>query len=232
MNVAVPTFDALALAAFVVGLVAMLSVPVRPDGSLNNIAKYCFSLALAVFVFAMFSNVLEHAGITAALDPAEDYIEVLFPSLVLYGAYAAHVRQRELELLSAQRAALSSQQMMLGIMDTAPAGILVLDPSGRITFANEAAKEIFDLAENTGGSYSTPGWSISVGSGPPSDTFAGLAGSNAAREPVPVSIRWPTGWEVEIMVRTETLVGPDGNAGGLVASFLPPTGFLTGGHSS
>lgn len=229
MNVAVPVFDILALASFVTGLVIVLSIPTSAETPLSTTAKTCFALAFAVYVFAMFSNTLEHAGITTVLDPPEDYIEILFPSLVLYGAYAVHVRNREMDLLSSQRAALSSQQMLLGIMDTAPAGILVLDPSGRITFANEAAKEILDLAESTGGSYSTPGWSIRVGAQPPGTAFAELTQVEAGHAPVPVSITWPTGWHVELMVRTERITGANGLPGGVVASFLPPDGMRASG---
>lgn len=222
MNTAVPVIDALALIAFGAALVMILSVRITPDGPLSVVSKTCAALGLAVYAFAAFSNVLEHSGVTAALDPIEDYLEILFPILVLYGVYAVHVRGRERELMSAQRAALRSQDMLLGIMDSTPAGILLLDSSGRVSFANEAAKRVLDIAEDAEGGFSDPGWTISVNGSPAGPTFAALLDTRVETEPVAARVEWPSGWRVDLDIRTETLADAAGHRGGLVATFLPP----------
>lgn len=226
MSAVVPIIDALALVAFCAALGMFLSARVDASGPLGSVAKTCAVLALGVYSFAAFSNVLEHSGVTAALDPLEDYLEITFPILVLYGVYAVHVRGREQELLSAQRAALRSQDMLLGIMDSTPAGILLLDSSGRISFANEAAKQVLDLSEDDDGRFSDPGWTIAVNGSPAGSTFAALLDVDALSEPVSVRIEWRSGWRIDLDVRTERLADAAGPKGGLVATFLPPEGLL------
>lgn len=225
MNVAIPAMDALSLVAFCLALVLTLKIPLSEHSAINVVSKACMSLAMAVYVFAMASNVLEHARITSMLDPVEDYLEILFPLLIVYALYAAYVHQRELELVASQRAALRSQEMLLGIMDSAPAGILVLDSTARITFANEAARGILDLGESDGGTtLATPGWSVRVGSQESAPDFSGLVKSYVGAEGVPVAVEWPGGWRVDMTFHTEALKDDAGGVGGLVASFLPPDG--------
>jgi len=223
MSWLVPFIDAMALVAFVVAAVLLSRIPIRTEGLTSWIAKSCLVGAMAVYVFAMLSNVLEHSGVTAALDAAEDYLEVLFPALIVYGGYALHVRQRENELKSAQRAALRSQEMMLGILDAAPAGIIVLDDAGRITFANETAKEALDVSDDEG-IVSTPGWGVRICGGPAAPDFAGLVTAEHGHLGVQVTVEWPNGWLVDFTMRTEELRDEHGRFGGMVATFLPQAG--------
>lgn len=229
MAVLVPLADALGLVAFSAALIVALSLPVSEDTLISPAGKTCMVAALSVYSFGMFSNVLEHAGITSALDPIEDNAEVLFPVLVLYTLYATHVRQRELELRAAQRAALRAQEMVLGIIDAAPAGIVVLDGAGKVTFANETAKMVLDLSEGEAGGFVHPDWSVVVGPGPPAPDFRGLVAC-AGGHPVPVSVVWPRGWRVELEIGTEPLVDATGATGGVVATFVPPEGMR--GHGA
>ncbi|MDZ4170150.1 MAG: PAS domain-containing protein [Coriobacteriia bacterium] len=224
MSVLVPAVDAAALVAFVVAVWLLARVPSRGRGTLSGVAKACLMGALLVYAFAMFSNVLEHAGVTDALDAAEDYVEMLFPPLIVYAAYALYVRQRENELLSAQRAAARSQALALGILDAAPAGIIVLDDVGRITFANETAREVLDLTETDSGEVQTPGWSVRVAGGPSSLDFAGLVVAEHGLKGIPVTVKWQNGWRVELTVRTDRLIDESGRFGGLVGTFMPETG--------
>lgn len=223
MDVLVPLADALGLVAFSAALIVAILLPVSEDSPISPASKLCMIAALSVYVFVMFSNVLEHAGITSALDLVEDYAEVLFPVLVLYTLYATHARQRELELRASQRAAKRAQEMVLGIIDAAPAGIVMLDAAGKVTFANETAKSVLDLTEGESGGFEHAEWSIIVGSEPPASDFRALV-SSAQGRPTPVSVVWPSGWRIEIEMMTEPLVDAMGRTGGVVATFLPPEG--------
>ncbi len=223
MNVAVLLVDVAAFGAFAFAALLLVTAKSGEVCPLSPIAKLCLTGALAVYVFAMLSNTLEHAGLTPALDVAEDYLEIMFPALFIYGGHAIHMHERESELRSAQRAALRSQEMLLGIIDAAPAGIIVLDAAGRITFANETAKEALDLTEEEG-TIRTPGWSVRVGDGPAGPDFAGLVAAEHGRRGIPVVLEWPNGWRVELVVRTEELHDERGRFGGMVATFLPQVG--------
>lgn len=222
MNVAVPLVDLAGLVAFTVAGLFLLRTSSHGESPTSQIAKYCLVAATAVYTFAMFSNVLEHIGLTAVLDAAEDYLEILFPAFFVYGGYALYARQRENELRSAQRVAVRSQEMMLGILDAAPAGIIVLDAAGRITFANETAKQTLDLTD-VDGVVHTPGWSVRVAESPAAPDFAGLITSPHGHRGLPVVVEWPDGWRVELTVQTEQLGDEQGRLGGMVATFLPPS---------
>ncbi len=228
MNVAVPLIDLAGFVVFAIAGIFLLRTSSHGESPTSSIAKYCFFGATAVYTFAMFSNVLEHAGLTAALDAAEDYLEILFPAFFVYGGYALYARQRENELRSAQRVAVRSREMMLGILDAAPAGIIVLDAAGRITFANETAKQTLDLTD-VDGVVHTPGWSVRVAESPAAPDFAGLITSPLGHRGLPVVVEWPDGWRVELTVQTEQLSDEQGRLGGMVATFLPPSGSRSNG---
>lgn len=224
MNVIIPVVDVIAFVAFALAFGLVMTVRSDADGPISGVAKMCMLGMLAVYVFAMGSNVLEHAGITAVLDPVEDSLEILFPPLGLYAAYALYVRQRERELLASQRVSQRSQEMVLGILDSTPAGIIVLDGSGRITFANQEAKAVLDLVEDEVGTFTTPGWLVHVAGGSGERDFSALLRAVHGHSGVPVAVEWPNGWRVDVSVRTEQLCDSAGRVGGMVATFLPPVG--------
>jgi PAS domain-containing protein len=223
MSVVVPIIDFAALMTFVAAAALLLTVSSDESSPLSDVAKWCIFAAMLVYAFAMGSNVLEHSGVTAALDPIEDYMEMLFPPLVLYGAYAVYFRQREHELLASQHATQASQQMMLTILDAAPAGILVLDSTGHLTFANDEAKDVLGLTEDDHGVLTTPGWTVRVADEVAAD-FAPLLHSSFGSHGVPVLIEWPQGAHARLSVRTEMLRDPAGDISGLVAAFIRPPG--------
>ena len=91
-------FDIVSCIAFSAAFVAILMVPLGEYGSHARVVRTFFALAIAVYVLVGVSNILEHAGITAALDAYEDYAEVLFVPLVAYALFASSTAMRENDL--------------------------------------------------------------------------------------------------------------------------------------
>jgi PAS domain S-box-containing protein len=56
-------------------------------------SKLFFGLSMSVYVFVGFSNVLEHSGVTGALDSYEDYAENLFLPFFLFFLFSMRSRQ-------------------------------------------------------------------------------------------------------------------------------------------
>lgn len=59
-----------------------------------------------------------------------------------YGLYLMWTDQQFEALAAAQRVAKASHDMLLGVVDTSPIGIVVVDPAGDITFANAYADSV------------------------------------------------------------------------------------------
>lgn len=229
MSAAVATIDALALIAFSIALWMVLASSTKGEGPVGVAGKYCMAVAMAIYVLAMASNVLEHAGITSLFDQFEDYGEILFPPFVLYTAWMLFVRMREIDLVASQRAALRAQAMTLDILDSTPAGIMVLDASGRVTFANETARAVLELDETGSGDMVNPGWTVSTAGGDGSRDFSVLLGQEPGERGIPVRVEWPSGWRLDLDVKVERMGDSSGRLGGMVATFLPPEGLIRGG---
>ena len=123
--------------------------------------RVVFVGAMSLYAFVGVSNVLEHAGITAFFDLYEDFAEILFvPAL----AYVASTMYQNQQIDSQQKAARVMRQqndLLLNIVDTVPGGILVVGPTGAVTFANEGAERLLGMTSDSGGSVSiTPSWTL------------------------------------------------------------------------
>lgn len=145
--------NAVVFVAFTAASIGALTTPVRPNGMGARGVNALFAGAMAVFAFVGLSHVLQHAGITSALDTYENYMKVLFFPLL---GYAAHALSQHEQLRETQRHALvlsAEHEMLMRIVDTTPTALLVLDGTGRIEFANERARLLLELKddENTGG---------------------------------------------------------------------------------
>ncbi len=69
---------------------------------LDTRSKVFIQIAIVLLFLIMFSNFLEHAGITDRYDSMEDYLEILFVPLIVFGlySYTLHTqieRRREIE---------------------------------------------------------------------------------------------------------------------------------------
>lgn len=223
MNAVIGAVDFIGLLAFLGAFVALTMTMLQsPSDLAGRASAYCLLAAFGVYVIAMGSNVLEHLSLTAALDPIEDYLEILFPPLVLYSQFSRLMMVKGREKSAAQRAAQASQEMLMAILESTPAGILLLDQRGHISFANAAAKEVLDITENESGQLATPGWQVRVNGADPSSDFSPLLSVPVDKNGIPVDVEWPTGWRVSLTIQTQTTGPSQGRPGGMVAAFLPP----------
>lgn len=220
MTAIVELSDLAALLAFLAGFVMTLRMPRLPDGSVNA-PKMLLASATGVYVLVMFSNVLEHAGITRALDAVEDYLEILFIPLLVYAVYAMFMRRQLIEAQRTARQLERSHEFTQSIVDTVPAGILILDTLGRITFSNEGARETLGLEDPDGsGLLRSPGALVRGLSeeGDPAD-FSALVGDVELRN-TPVTVDWPNGRRVRLVLSTVPMYDEAERLAAVLASFI------------
>lgn len=153
INLFLVVTSAVVFISFTAAAIGALTTPVGSRGIGSRSVNLLFAGAMAVFAFVGLSHVLQHAGITAALDTYENYLKVLFFPLL---GYAAHALATQEQLRETERHALvlaAEHEMLMRIVDTTPTALLVLDDGGRIEFANERARTLLRLEddENTGG---------------------------------------------------------------------------------
>lgn len=131
--------DSIALLCFGLGLVLLLLAPARAR-SVGASFKYSLAVAIALLVFVSLSNVLEHAGITTALDAYEDYAEVLFVPLAAYILFSRSTTEQLAAAEAAEEQTRREHALLMSVVDTAPASIMVADAEGNVWFANDEAR--------------------------------------------------------------------------------------------
>ena len=128
-------------------LAALLFIVMIPKGarSVGPSFKHALLAALGLYLFVGISNVFEHMGVTSALDVYEDYAEVLFVPLVAYILYSRSTSEQLEAALEAEERIRTEHELLMGIVDTTPAGILVVDDEGYVSFANDVARRMVAL---------------------------------------------------------------------------------------
>lgn len=145
--------DAFALVGFTVASIAAVLMPLPEVGPRHaRVIRGLLLGALGIYVFTAFSNVLEHGGITAALDPYQDYIEILAFPLVAYALHEARVAGETARRERAERRLQEEHALLSTVMRVSPVGAMIVDAEGRVRFANEAAREMLRLREAGDGS--------------------------------------------------------------------------------
>jgi PAS domain S-box-containing protein len=145
---AVALLDATALAFLAVAFVLLAATPLREDGISRGL-KYPLLIGLGLLAFVSLSNVLEHAGITQMLDEYEDYAEVLFVPLVAYLLYSRSSAEQLRMAEHAERETRREHGLLMGVVETTPAGIVVADTGGTVVFANDEARHVLGLSAET-----------------------------------------------------------------------------------
>lgn len=138
----VPVADLLAAVAYAAGLVFVAAIARR--GRLDRVSTGLLAGLMVMGLFVGTSNGLEHAGLTAALDVYEDYMEVLFVPFFLYFAYSA-LTARELARRKAAEADLSSSNRALRVIRDC------LQAMARARSERELALAVCDVLVEVGG---------------------------------------------------------------------------------
>jgi PAS domain-containing protein len=210
--------DLLGLLTFSAALVVVVSIPIRAGRAPAPVSKWLLAAGIVLYVLVTASDVAAHIRITELGNSVEDYLETLFPLVALGVAVCAIGYEHEQAVARTRKALSQSHDLMMDIVDGAPAGIMFLDTAGHISFANDAAKEILDLVEDDdSGAITGPGWVVQgvKGSGP------GDLTSLLSIEPYdnrPVSLEWPNGWFVSLRVSGRPLSDQRQRVGGIVVT--------------
>jgi len=148
MEPLVVAFDVLCTIGFGVATVSALRWPLRPGRGLEFGTKFAAVTMLALYLFVSISNVLEHAGITAAFDKLEDYAEVLFVPLIAYVALSSASANRLRRSQRMQEQLRAEHDFSTTVMNATPAGIVLVDSTGHVMFGNERARKLLgEVAE-------------------------------------------------------------------------------------
>jgi len=218
-------FDVISSVAFLAAFVAVLLVPFDEFRSHAKVVRLFLALAIAVYAFVGVANILEHAGISVALDPYEDYAEVLFVPLVAYALIATSTAQRENELRRASELVLAEHSLLTGIVETSPGGIMLVASSGEVAFANDRAKDLLGIRSDPAtGALSLPAdlicTSTVAANARPLDLLRLAAGEVFDSA---VCIVETDGRRVALSVSANPLASPDGPTQGSVVAFVDVT---------
>ena len=215
--------DLVAVLGFATALVFLFLVPTRRGPSGNAVAKWVLAGAFGLYVLVEASVVLAKLGLPHMSDLLEDNFEVIFPLFALGAVFAAYNAQQLADSNRARRALTQQHDLMMDIVDAAPAGIVVLGPGGTVTFANGAAKDVLALREDLDtGALAGPGW---VADGSPGASAGDLRVLLATEqyEGRPLMLRWPDGRTVHLRASGRPMLDARGELGGIVVAFERPS---------
>jgi len=217
--------DILPLIGFSLALILILMIPVRAGGAFSLAAKVFFASSVASYLVSTIASILNHFDLLpAALDPVITSIEVMMFPLVLFGVYAVYSGQQLNDSIAARHEVVRASEMLESVMDTTPAGVVVLDSAGAITFANPEARRLLDMEDDVEPQTVDPKWSVHVGDVPDDpdrrrNDFRELVNPERMLN-LQVSVSWPNGWRRRLVVNTTPLENDLGALTGVVVAFV------------
>jgi signal transduction histidine kinase len=147
---AVAAADVVSTLAFGLALLFAVLIPVPADRPYLRPIKAFMTLAMGLYLFVGVSNVLEWGGITPALDVYEDYAEVLFVPALAYVLFSLASAQQFESTRRTEQLVRSEQELLSSVVAASPAGIMVVQPDGSVTIANEVAQKVLGLGPENG----------------------------------------------------------------------------------
>lgn len=217
--------DVVPLLGYSAALVAILMLPVRRGGTFNFAAKGFFATSVVCYLAPTITSILDHVGgFPTPLQPVVTSIELLWVPLILFGVYAVYSNQQLNDSVAARHEVVRAGEMLESVMDTAPAGVVVLDDAGAITFANPEARRLLDMEQGSVDRSPDPAWSVAVGDDPEAmserrSDFRELLGPDPVLN-ASVVVSWPNGWRRRLVVNTAPFVDEAGGVTGAVAAFV------------
>jgi PAS domain-containing protein len=218
------TEDIVPLLGFLAAMVAVLMVPVRPGGVFSRAAKVFFFVSILCYFISAFASILGHFTVLpAGIKSVMPMIELLWVPFILFGVYALYSHQQLNDSNDVRHEVARASRMLESVMDTAPAGIVVLDDAGRITFANPEARRLLDIETEDVAHMDEAEWSVRVGDDVADATarhdFRDLLGPDPLQN-APVSVSWPNGWRRRLLVNTTPIADDPGAASAVVVAFV------------
>ncbi|HEX9092565.1 MAG TPA: PAS domain-containing protein [Coriobacteriia bacterium] len=216
--------DVIALIAFAAAIPVVFSIPGDRRSPFSAGAKLFVAGGVVAHAVVMLGDILVSQGVASLLEPIEGAVELLWVPLIAFAVYSLYSRQQMLDATTAQHGALRANEMLETIVDTAPAGIVLLDGSGALTFANQAARHLLDLEKDgTAAEGATLGFTVTLdpaageGSRLPGMRALIASGKLAGAEAL---VEWPNGWRRRLSVNTAPETDADGCVTGVVVAFV------------
>jgi PAS domain-containing protein len=220
----IATIDLIAMAAFGTAVAMSVLAIVRSPRDPSRRARWFFTAAVGLYAIVSLSNVLEHLDVTQALDPIEDYLEILFVPLILYVAHTWRTDQDRRRLEGAYAMLEGQHHLLETVIDASPTALVVTDLDGRVTFSNENARELLELEEpNAAMGLVSPAWRLfDLRFDPPHMSSPGMfalqAQSLEIEVDIPASLVWPDGRKNHLRVNAAPMSGT-GTVAGYVYAF-------------
>lgn len=212
--------DILALVLFAVATVVIVSIPSGGNSPFSVGAKSFLLAAVAANTLVTIGSALRPTNVFPLLHDAQGGLELLWVPFSAFMAYSLYTRQQVLEVETLRRSAVQANEMLESIMHTTQTGIVVLDPTGAITFANGAARQLLDLEEAAGvGGWISISTGLDVGMESERKDFAALCTERKLSN-VTLTVTWPNGWRRRLLVNTEPALREDGRLVEVVAAFV------------
>jgi PAS domain-containing protein len=218
MNTLLVVSDAVSMLAFIAA--ALVAAFARFESPLiTRAVRWSFVVAMSLYGLTGISNMLEHAHITAYFDVYEDYAELLFIPALAFMANAILQNWQFENVTQSARSTRQQNDLLLNIVDTVPGGVLVVDPTGAVVFANEGAERILGMKSDSFGSLRvTPSWRLSDPmTGRPVTLEQIASGSRIVR--MPLRATWPDGRSASLVFSATPMNVQDGALGGSVIGF-------------
>jgi len=222
------TEDIIPLLGFTAALIAVLLIPVRQGGLFSRAAKLFFVASIMCYFISSGASILGHFNLVSAeVNSVMPLVEVLWVPFILFGVYALYSNQQLHDSVAARHEVLQAGAMLESVMDTAPAGVVVLDAKGAITFANPEARRLLDMDDAATRERDGLKWSVYIGDQDafdprremPSD-FGGLLRAEPMRNES-VTVSWPNGWRRSLQVNTTPFRDAEsGEVTGAVVAFV------------
>jgi PAS domain-containing protein len=209
--------------AAAIGIIAL--IPIGGGSIFSQGAKSFCIAACSIYMVVAATELLASRGAPSFVHTIEESLELMFIPTVLFAVYSLLARQKIIDARRAHDELLRQSDMMIRIVESTPAGTMVLDAEGAIAFANQAARELLDLEDfeapikgagpawtikmdlnRTGVLTEVRDWSVLVVPEPLTD--------------VNVIVEWPNGWRRRLQLSSAPTWSPDGRLDGVVASFV------------
>ncbi len=216
--------DLVAFAAFLATIATLVTIPSQPGSAYSAGAKVFSVAACAVYAEVTFSDVFGRFGAFQALHAVEAEFELLWAPFVLFAIYSLYARQQLNDAHASRVEALQAGEMTRRIVQTMPAGIVMIDDVGGLTFSNQTARELLDLEQDDDHEGHLPTWTLRVSvhghsSSEPIPGFRALLRSEPLSGATVIA-EWPTGWRRRLSVNTAPVLDPDGRLTSVVAAFV------------
>jgi PAS domain-containing protein len=217
--------DLVIVGALVAAVGILISTPSGGRSAFSLGAKVFLVAACVLYALVALADLVVGATAASSLATIETSLELMFVPTLLVAEYSLLARQKILVARRANAELLRQADMMTRLVESTPAGTMVLDAQGSISFANQAARLLLELdgpdADPQGGPRA---WAVKMdlnGTGVmlPVRDWSTLVVPETLTD-VNVVIEWPNGLRRRLSLSSAPMFAPDGHLDGSVVSFV------------